>query len=562
MGKISSSLFKFSDKIFNFAQKFENIPNKTPEIAVLVLYPILFIVFSFYHEPWYDEAQAWQIAKCATYRDILLYLPHFEGHPPFWHLILSIFAKNNFPYEITIKTISFVFSYLALFLLIFKAPFFRIIKILLPFTYFLFYHYAIISRPYCMVMLAFCLLAINYKKKSIKYALSLVFLAMCHAYTFIISSFLALIWFVEEIKKKSLKNILLFFGLAVFYLSTAYILIPSKEALAMNESIQNTFFEKLLYTFFAIPSDSLFTFINTGLHIRSYELISGIFGGLFIFGFLYFYTKKSKLYLTFFVPYIPFSIFATKYFYLHHSGIIFCFIVFIAWLETVKRKKTETVSKNEKTVNKCFTLFVFIVMFSNLYLSFKSCILDVFYTYSIGRNEANFIKEHKLNNYKIMVEWPYEEEYENPNIDGIWLSVAPYFEKNIFYNFSIKNPEKNYILSKISSKKENEEIFSLWEKVGPPDVIAGRANVEKFFGKNISDNYIIVYSNNYSYIHKGIPLFAETSNIRVEKELAKKLNLKEVTPKEVSHKVDLFRITTYIVCKIFDFKNDFLENKK
>ena len=94
MSKLSSKLFSFADKVVELAQKFEGIKGKYPEIIVLILFPILIGVFGYFHEGWFDEAQAWQIAKCASYREIIFYLPHFEGHPPFWHLILSIFAKK------------------------------------------------------------------------------------------------------------------------------------------------------------------------------------------------------------------------------------------------------------------------------------------------------------------------------------------------------------------------------------------------------------------------------------------------------------------------------------
>ena len=554
MGKLSTSLFNLSDKILNFAQNFEKIPNKNPEIAVLVLYPILYWIFTIFHEPWFDEAQSWQIAKCATYSDILFYLPHFEGHPPFWHLLLSIFAKNNFPYEITIKSIAFVFSYITAFFIVLKAPFFRIIKILLPFTYFLFYHYAIISRPYCMMMLAFCLLAINYEKKSIKYALSLIFLSLCHAYTFVISAFITFVWFIEEIKKKSTKNIFSFVILAVFYILLAITIFPSKEAFAMADGFKNTFFEKILYTFFAIPSDSVITFVNTGKYISPCDLVSGIFCGFIILWFLYFYTKKSNVFLTFIIPYIPFALLSTKYFYLHHSGIALCFIIFIAWVETNKRKNTNTTSKIEKTVNKYFALFIFIVMFSNLYLSLKSCILDVFIEYSTGKKEAAFIKEHHLDNYKIMVEWG-TETVVNTNINGISLCLAPYFEKNIFYNFNYKFPKKNYVIHKLVSKKEIEETYKDWRKFGFPDVLVGNVSLEEVFGENIIDNYVVVYSSNYSYIHKGLPMFDNVKNIMVKKELAEKLNLKKVTPDVKNYKADLFRITTWVFCRIFDLED-------
>ena len=67
-------------------------------VGVVILYCVLHFVIGHYHEPWFDEAQAWQIAKCASIKEILFKIPHYEGHPPLWHLILAIPAKLGVPY--------------------------------------------------------------------------------------------------------------------------------------------------------------------------------------------------------------------------------------------------------------------------------------------------------------------------------------------------------------------------------------------------------------------------------------------------------------------------------
>jgi len=66
----------------------ENIPGKRPEIFFSCCISLFLALFPRFHEPWFDEAQAWQIAKCASLKDILFTIPHYEGHTPLWHLIL------------------------------------------------------------------------------------------------------------------------------------------------------------------------------------------------------------------------------------------------------------------------------------------------------------------------------------------------------------------------------------------------------------------------------------------------------------------------------------------
>jgi hypothetical protein len=179
------------DKVVSFI---EGITNKSPEILVLIIYFIGRIVVGFFHEPWYDEAVAWQIAKSASLYDIIFEIPHYEGHPPLWHLILLPFAKLGVPYEFSLKFVSLVFSGSAVILLVFKSPFPRIIRLLLPFTYFLFYQYGVISRPYSVMILLFFVMALVYKErnnKPWKYTIVLALLCFISAYGILISAGLA-----------------------------------------------------------------------------------------------------------------------------------------------------------------------------------------------------------------------------------------------------------------------------------------------------------------------------------------------------------------------------------
>ena len=174
-----------------------------PEICTLGLYIILMMIIMHFHEPWYDEAQAWLIARDASLKEILFELPHYEGHPPIWHLILLPFAKLGAPYELSLKFVSLIFSSIAMGLFIFKAPFNRIIRLTIPFTYFFFYQYGVLSRPYCVMMLGFVLAAMFYRDKDNKpfrFILSLVIICSSSAYGIIICAGICVVWIIENFK--------------------------------------------------------------------------------------------------------------------------------------------------------------------------------------------------------------------------------------------------------------------------------------------------------------------------------------------------------------------------
>ena len=122
------------------SRKTEIILKKLPEIIIFLIYTILIVIISRYHEPWFDEFQAWGISKDSIY-NILFVIPHYEGHPPLWHLILKCFSSLKVPAELGMKIPNIIFITGAMWLLIFKSPFKLKYRIIIPFTYFFFYNF-------------------------------------------------------------------------------------------------------------------------------------------------------------------------------------------------------------------------------------------------------------------------------------------------------------------------------------------------------------------------------------------------------------------------------------
>ena len=84
---------------------------------VLAAYVIVVATVMCFHEPWFDEAQAWLIARDCSWREMILERPHYEGHPPLWWMMLAIPAKLGVPYEMGLKTINLTCAALMIWLL-------------------------------------------------------------------------------------------------------------------------------------------------------------------------------------------------------------------------------------------------------------------------------------------------------------------------------------------------------------------------------------------------------------------------------------------------------------
>ena len=178
--------------------------NNIIEIICFLIFCIITIFVSFFHEPWFDEMQAWGIS-CDSLYNILFVIPHLEGHPPLWHLILKCFSVFGINPEIGLKISNLSFMILSIWLLIFKSPFPKYVKLLLPFTYFLFYQYSIVNRPYSILCFFLFLSAYLYPTRNIhpyKFIFSLMGLSLSSVYGMVFAVGITIYWLIEIIKEQ------------------------------------------------------------------------------------------------------------------------------------------------------------------------------------------------------------------------------------------------------------------------------------------------------------------------------------------------------------------------
>ncbi|MBP5732670.1 MAG: hypothetical protein J6W66_02420, partial [Lachnospiraceae bacterium] len=160
------------------------------EWLIFAAYAVLLIVIACFHEPWYDEAEAWQMARGASIHDLLFYIPHYEGHPSLWYLILAIPAKLGVPYEFGLKSVAILAALIYGWLFLFKSPFPKLVRYSLPFHYFFFYQYGIISRPYGLSVLCLLLMAMAFKTRNEKpwrFILPMAFLCASSGYGIVLA---------------------------------------------------------------------------------------------------------------------------------------------------------------------------------------------------------------------------------------------------------------------------------------------------------------------------------------------------------------------------------------
>lgn len=548
------------------------------DVITLIIYLLGVCTVSFFHEPWFDEAQSWAIARSGTIKEILFEIPHYEGHPPLWHLILAPFAKLGAPYELSLAAVNIFFMTLAVAVLLFKSPFPKLIRCLLPFNFFLFYQYGVVSRPYCILVLAIFLAAACYKNRNehpVKYLLCLALMCAVHSYGIIIAGCLCIVWLIEiftEYKKSGkLADILkdrrcwLMFCLLIFAMLVMAAIVPDENVYLggkMSSETEKKFdFSCINILFcFVIFSDSIITsFFNyAGVPSEIASQIPVIVVSILLVALFVTITYRNKKLLTFLLPYGVLSIFGSfVYISPHHIGVITAFVIFVLWIivdESGKVLLPEYMNKISAKIGKKLKVIVKAIAFLPLLIpiawSCTSSYFDIRYPYWFDE-AADFIKEYHLDDYKIIGYWQQvfngeidddafwnvdEADYmwhDYPNLQGISVALNPYFDKNIFCYFNIDKHDKTFQYYRANTQKEAEEEFSKWREQGEPDVVIERCEITKAYPDIDVDNYVAV-KRIYFYKPYKFETYDQYITIYVTKDLFNKIGtLEELTAKKL-----------------------------
>lgn len=557
--KVINGLEFLAGKILWICEKTEGISGKTPEVAATALYAAAHLLMAVFHEPWYDEAVAWQIARCASVWDILFRIPHYEGHPPLWHLILMPFAKLGAPYELSLSIVSLVFAGAAVGLIIWRSPFPRILRLLVPFTYFFFYQYGVISRPYCVMMLAFALLAMAWPRRNQRpgrYTLSLMLLCLTSAYGIVIAGGLAAVW-VWEIRDgrkigvwvKSFptdRRIRWLLGLLVLALCLVGMIMPKADTYATNplpgETVRNELPLRLAYMLLFAPTDVLFTSVYSGygfledVLLMPSAMLAALPAGIVFWAAAFLWGRRKRMFRVLLVPYLLFAGFSSVvYLCAHHVGLALLLILFWLWVSLEAPAGAEGSVWNQSIVRSGSVLIGTIVIAISLGWNISACLLDVQGNYASGRNEAAFISEYGLDKCRIMVGWDVNYDAQG-NVLSYDLNhtradnVAPYFAHNLFFNFNDGKDELNYSTHRQLNGAEAEARFAQWAEEAP-DVLFMNPELGLIYDEeelSMAD-YTLVYSRISHLIWKGNPSYSR-ANIHVRNDLLEELGLEEVEP--------------------------------
>jgi hypothetical protein len=175
-----------------------------PEWTALSFFAAVLAFAIPYHEPWADEAQAWQLARSLSLRELFQTYLRYEAAPGLWHFFLWILNRSHISYA-GMHWICGAIALASSSLLVFFSPFPRYLKLTLPFTFFLLFQYAVVARSYLLVPPILFAIAFWWKKSPLAVSICLGLLANCALHAAVISGGLAIVWLIEQLRQGGLK---------------------------------------------------------------------------------------------------------------------------------------------------------------------------------------------------------------------------------------------------------------------------------------------------------------------------------------------------------------------
>ncbi len=557
----------FIANVFEFLKE-----GKRPEWLCFGLFILLYVLVSFFHEPMYDEAQAWLIARDASFMELLFEIPHYEGHPPFWHLILALFAKSGFSIDIGLRIPGALFSIATIWLILFRSPFPRMIKCLIPFTYYVFFRYSIVVRPYCVTMFGLCLVAITYKRRAEKpflHMLALMLLCVSSAYGMAMAAGICIVWIIDilkNIKKNYFKQFSAMAVLLAYNIGQLWLMMPVDDTNNVVLFSVSTIIYSMIYMCILGPADAMF--LDTGMDARLQYYAEGIVNGglisyvnlivgLITILFLLYYARKYRKLLLLIIPYSLFALFSSVvYFWYHHIGLIFLYLVFVFWCgldevasNEVKKMPDFLLKLNHKYNKLCKQIpKIALILSLGMSLAWSAfCVgTDLFRITWYTRDLAQGIQDVGADQNNCALQWeivavgPFEEpaDYTDASKYRHILSVTQffdclvYFDENIFYNHNGGNPNVSYNQQILAEDEKQTQMLGEMAEYGYPEFIIGNAFVldalpleEEMpgyapvyrFEVYKPDKFIIDYNDRYIYARQDI--YAQRSDWPIKGQL-------------------------------------------
>lgn len=467
---------------------------KKLKCCIIFIFVLCTSIVGSHHEPWVDEAQSWLIARDASVYDIFFKISSYEGTFPLWFLTLKFFIKLGLTYEY-LYIVPIIISTIGLCIFLTKNDLPIYIKVLLPFTYWIFYQYTIVARSYCYLFLAFSLLLYTYPRKDEKvfiYVLNLILFSFISLHGLLIATVLGGFYIWEIIKNKKYKNLVWVSIFVIALVFELFILFPKNDLYMSVNAVMSVLniLKNLIKSIIGYNGGVIFTSQNVIV------LIS------LLIWFIKFRKNTDFVFNLTLILMVGFFICIRGV--SHHWGILFLLLTFIVLI-------------NYKNIKNCKMFKFSTILIFSLYIVYSTqcMIYDLESNYSGAKEMANYIKNI---------------DYENKYIHGIGYkttSILPYFETCIYKNRNIcyyqwsYNNRDWYIYNNLEEAEWDDIFFSTPDYIllGEHDISQKKVNKIQSIIESSMLYELEYQTNGYTFLKnyysetEGFLLYKKISNV-------------------------------------------------
>jgi len=416
------------DRVSSFDQFAARFAARWPEWITLALYATLVGFAIPYHEPWADEAQAWQLARSLSLHDLFHTYLRYEGSPGLWHLLLWILNRLHVSYA-GMHWISGGIALLGVSVLVLCAPFPRYIKLALPFTFFLAFQYAVVARNYVLVPLLLFIIAALWKKGPIAVAILLGLLGNVALHALAISAGFAIVYIIErrrvrargeEVCGSTTELITAGCLLLALYAFAVWTMLPPADVYVGNITAPVT---------------------TRGIHLPggwrqgvfqvSISLLYGVTEPM-VFGIPLWiaavYALRKRRQTFYLLPAAAFALCSLVYLMFWHAGLVVPTMIAILWIAQIECPRLRWPATSEATALMAVVIYLFAVQ---LGWTIHAVLYDRFYNYSPDRAAAQFLRPYVESGDEIGVTYLAERGAAQ---GAHAIGILPYFPRQIYMN--------------------------------------------------------------------------------------------------------------------------------
>jgi hypothetical protein len=395
--------------------------SKSAERSVITLTLIVYAALLAYviprHEPWADEAQAWELAKWLSLKSLFGTYIHYECTPGLWHLLLWLLARMHVTYG-GMHWISGVIALGSMVLLTLEAPFPLPLRLLLPFTYFFVFQYAVVARSYILFPLILFALACIWpsrQKRSFAVAVLLGLLANVSVDGFAAALGVIVVLAIERYPcraedlprwKQWIAPVLLLAAMLAF---AAWCIMPARDAgwLVIAEKMRSPDASAALVNmtrraepairFLPFHLELAFATQHQFIHVLSHALADKFHLGLITWALLMWRLKKQSM-LRYSIPAVFLAVLGTFTPYLfYHAGLLWVLFLFLWWITWPEK----CFQGEAKWTEAALLISVALCIAIHLIWATAAIRYDASMPYSPGRDGAVVLQSYINRGYKV-----------------------------------------------------------------------------------------------------------------------------------------------------------------